>query len=124
MSCCDMLWLEDARTVFWGLCMSWFHVLYCCVLCCVMLCCPQTGVLGGLQLWDERVGPSPISKSSTSWGHTGYGLMDTQMGLHRQVRTRMFRNSVCKVVTAAQHSSAGLALGSQCTWPCSTCVLL
>lgn len=48
--------------------------------------CVQTGVLGGLQLWDERQGPSPVSRSSNSWGHTGCGLLDKQMGPSRQVR--------------------------------------
>lgn len=52
--------------------------------CCVYLL--QTGVLGGLQLWDERQGASPVSRSSNSWGHTGCGMLDKQMGAQRQVR--------------------------------------
>lgn len=47
--------------------------------------CVQTGVVGGLQQWDERQGPTPTSRSPHSWGHTGCGLMDKQMGAMRQV---------------------------------------
>jgi hypothetical protein len=57
-------------------------------------CCLQTGVLGGLQVWDERLGPSPVSKSKNSWGHTGCGLMDKQMSAQRQVRVKEYSAGV------------------------------
>jgi hypothetical protein len=65
--------------------MLWLHVLRACVHLCAPVCCVQAGVLGGLQLWDERSGPSPVSKSSSSWGHTGSGQLDKQLGALRQV---------------------------------------
>lgn len=62
--------------------------LSCCAVFRAPLCCLQTGVLGGLQVWDERLGPSPVSRSKNSWGHTGCGLMDKQMSAQRQVRSK------------------------------------
>lgn len=55
------------------------------LLCLALTVLLQTGVLGGLQVWDERLGPSPASRSRNSWGHTGCGLLDKQMSAQRQV---------------------------------------
>eukprot|EP00878_Enallax_costatus_P025718 GHUV01027543.1.p1 GENE.GHUV01027543.1~~GHUV01027543.1.p1 ORF type:complete len:358 (+),score=97.04 GHUV01027543.1:464-1537(+) len=44
-----------------------------------------TGVLGGLQVWDTRRGPTPVSSSPTQWGHTGCAQLDRQLGPARQL---------------------------------------
>ncbi|KAF8071084.1 NUP43 [Scenedesmus sp. PABB004] len=43
------------------------------------------GVLGGLQVWDVRRGPSPVSNSPLAWGHTGCAALDKQQGAARQM---------------------------------------
>jgi hypothetical protein len=65
----------------------------------------QSGVSGGLQLWDERHGPRPVSRSSNSWGHTGCGLMDRQMGPLRQVGPVAGR-AACKSCVQQQFTAA------------------
>jgi hypothetical protein len=56
----------------------------------------QTGVLGGLQVWDTRRGAKPVSRSSLAWGHTGCRQLDKQQGPARQVRSLLgFAASSC-----------------------------
>jgi hypothetical protein len=121
VSCCGLMSASIHRAL------TVFQVLQCldlntnAVLCHAVLCCLQTGVLGGLQLWDERVGPNPISKSSNSWGHTGCGLMDTQMGLQRQVRPGC--RNVVTVARLCDNCTVLQDLHTLCTGSCTPCVL-
>ncbi len=45
----------------------------------------QSGLVGGLQLWDVREGPTPILKSPAKWGHTGHAALDARHGIARQL---------------------------------------